>query len=75
MLASALLSESRLARRAKEKVRILDDIPIARRTFNCSAGFCIIKTASQDLSTTGLEGCLPVSGSKKNYLRLVLVFN
>ncbi len=40
MLASALLSESRLARRAKEKVRILDDIPIARRTFNCSAGFC-----------------------------------
>ena len=31
------------------------------------------KTASQDLSTTGLEGCLPVSGFKRSYPQLVLI--
>ena len=35
----------------------------------------IQKTASQDLSTIGLEGCLPASGFKRSFLRLVLVFD
>ena len=32
------------------------------KKFNYLLDFFVIKTTSQDLSTTGLEGCLPASG-------------